>query len=60
MIDETATNFAIKHSGLAECLHVPVGAVDEVAISTYVGEVQRVLNGGGQEPAPGAWPASRW
>src|SRR5665213_4028 len=46
MIDEIARELAINRYGLAECLHVPIGAVDEGAISTYVGDVLKVLNGG--------------
>ena len=46
MIDEIARDLAVTRYGLAECLHVPIGAVDEAAISTYVGEVQKVLSGG--------------
>lgn len=46
MIDEVARDLAITRYGLAECMHVPIGAVDEKAISTYVGEVQKVLSGG--------------
>lgn len=46
MIDDIAREVAIRRYGLAECLHVPIAAVDEAAISTYIGEVQSVLNGG--------------
>lgn len=46
MIDDIAREVAITRYGLAECLHVPIAAVDEAAISTYVGEVQSVLSGG--------------
>jgi hypothetical protein len=46
MIDAIARDLAITRYGLAESLHVPIGAVDETAISTYVGEIQKVLNGG--------------
>lgn len=45
MIDEVARAIAIKRYGLAECLHVPVAAVDEAAISTYIGTIQKVLSG---------------
>src|SRR5204862_6079778 len=30
-------------SALPECLHVPIAAVDETAITTYVGAIERVL-----------------
>jgi hypothetical protein len=46
MIDDIAREVAIRRYGLAECLHVPIAAVDEAAISTYIGEVQSVLSGG--------------
>jgi hypothetical protein len=51
MIDEIARDLAITRYGLAECMHVPIGAVDEKAISTYVGEVQKVLSGGSARTA---------
>lgn len=51
MIDEIARNQAITRYGLAECLHVPIAAVDESAISTYVGEIQQVLSGGSNRRA---------
>lgn len=46
MIDAIARELAITRYGLAECLHVPIAAVDEAAISTYVGDIKSVLNGG--------------
>lgn len=46
MIDKTARDQAVTRYGLAECLHVPVAAADEATISTYVGEVLKVLSGG--------------
>jgi hypothetical protein len=46
MIDEIARNLAITRYGMAECVHVPIGAVDETAITAYVGEVQKVLSDG--------------
>jgi hypothetical protein len=51
MIDEIARELAIRRYGLAECLHVPIAAVDEAAISAYVGEVQNVLSGGSTRKA---------
>jgi hypothetical protein len=42
-VDEAARQIAITKWALPEGLHVPVAAVDEVAIATYVGEiVQRI------------------
>jgi hypothetical protein len=35
MIDEVAREIAVRRYGLADCLHVPIAAVDEAAISTY-------------------------
>lgn len=51
MIDDIAREVAISRYGLAECLHVPIAAVDEAAISTYVGEVRNVLSGGSARKA---------
>jgi len=46
MIDEVAKEIARSRYGLPECLHVPIAAVDEEAISTYIGSIKRVLSGG--------------
>lgn len=51
MIDEIARDLAITRYGLVECLHVPIGAIDEAAISTYVGDVQKVLGSGSARKA---------
>jgi hypothetical protein len=51
MIDEIARERAISRYGLAESVHVPVAAVDEAAISTYVGEIKKVLSGGSARKA---------
>lgn len=45
MIDEIAREIAIRSYALPECLHVPIAAVDEGAISTYVGEILQLLGG---------------
>jgi len=47
LIDETAREIAFKRWALPECLHVPIAAVDEDAISNYVGNVERVVSGRG-------------
>jgi hypothetical protein len=47
LIDETAKRTALDRWGLPECLHVPIAAVDEDAIRTYVGNVERVVSGRG-------------
>src|SRR5438445_11516629 len=61
LIDETAKDIAINRWVLPGCLHVPIAAVDEDAIRTYVGSIERVLSGQGSrrallvtvpEPAP--------
>lgn len=46
MIDVIARDQAITRYGLAEDMHVPIAAIDEAAISTYIGDVQKVLSGG--------------
>ena len=47
MIDEIARDRALNRHGIPLCLHVPIAAVDEAAIATYVGEIRAVLSGGG-------------
>ena len=47
MIDEIARDRALHRSGIPECLHVPIAAVDEAAIGTYVGEIRQTLSGRG-------------
>ena len=44
MIDETARDRALNRYGIPVCLHVPIAAVDEAAIATYVGEIRAVLS----------------
>src|SRR5256885_2032927 len=46
LIDRAAKEIAITRWVLPECLHIPVGAVDEAAITTYIGEIEQVLAGG--------------
>jgi hypothetical protein len=48
MIDEIARDRALHRHGIPECLHVPIAAVDEAAISTYVGEIRQTLSGRGR------------
>jgi hypothetical protein len=45
LVDEIAREIAFKRWALPECLHVPIAAVDEDAISNYVGHVERVVSG---------------
>lgn len=42
-IDRNAKEHALRHLGMPECLHVPIAAVDEAAIRTYVGEIVQGL-----------------
>lgn len=51
MIDEIARDQAVTRYGLADGLHVPIAAIDETAISTYVGTIERVLSGGSKRRA---------
>jgi hypothetical protein len=51
LIDETAKETAVRRWNLPECLHVPIAAVDEGAIRSYVGNVERVVSGRGLRKA---------
>jgi hypothetical protein len=51
VVDEVAKATAISQWALPGCLHVPVAAVDEDAIRTYVGDVERVVSGRGLRKA---------
>jgi hypothetical protein len=51
LVDHTARNIAITRWALPECLHVPIAAVDEDAICTYIGTVDRVVSGQGLRKA---------
>jgi len=51
MIDEIAREMALKRYGIPPCLHVPVAAVDERAITRYVGEIVSTLSGAGTRRA---------
>jgi hypothetical protein len=51
LVDEIAREIAFKRWALPECLHVPIAAVDEDAISNYVGRVERVVSGRGARRA---------
>ena len=41
--DEVARDIALHRSVLPECLHVPIAALNEEALSTYIGTIVRVL-----------------
>ena len=51
MIDEIARDRALNRFGIPLCLHVPIAAVDEAAIASYVGEIVRPLSGGSSRRA---------
>lgn len=42
-VDPIAREIALRRYALPECLHVPVAALDEEAVSTYVGEIVDIL-----------------
>jgi hypothetical protein len=44
-IDEVAKEIALRHWTLPQCLHVPIAAVDEDAIRSYIGTVEPILTG---------------
>ena len=46
IVDHVAKEEAIRKWGLPECLHVPIAAIDEAAIVTYIGAIERVLSKG--------------
>lgn len=45
-IDPVAREIALRRWVLPACLHVPIAAVDEDAITTYIGEIVQVLSRG--------------
>jgi hypothetical protein len=45
LVDEAAKEIALRRWALPECLHVPVAAVDEDAIRSYIGDIQPILSG---------------
>src|ERR1700690_696361 len=51
LIDHNAKEYALRSIGMPECLHVPIAAVDEAAIRSYVGEIVQEL---GRSSPPGA------
>lgn len=50
-LDNVARQTALTRSALPECLHVPTAAVDESAITTYIGEIEQVLANGSPRKA---------
>jgi len=51
LLDNAAREIALTRWVLPECLHVPIAAVDESAITTYIGEIEQVLAGGSPRKA---------
>jgi hypothetical protein len=51
LIDDAAKETALRRWVLPACLHVPVAAVDEATIRTYIGDVEQVLAGGSPSKA---------
>jgi hypothetical protein len=49
--DAQATVTALRHFGLPPCLHVPIGAIDTLAIENYIGTIEGGLTAG---PTPRA------
>jgi hypothetical protein len=50
-LDAVAREIALTRSVLPECLHVPTAAVDESAITTYIGQIEQVLADGSPRKA---------
>jgi hypothetical protein len=46
LTDQAAKELAIRKWGVPECLHVPIAAVDENAIRSYIGDIQQELGRG--------------
>ena len=51
LIDKAAREVALTQWALPDCLHVPIAAVNEAAIITYIGEVEQVLADGSPRKA---------
>ena len=45
-IDQIARDIVLHRYVLPECLHVPVAAVSEESITTYIGDIVEVLSRG--------------
>jgi len=46
LTDNAAREIALTRWALPESLHIPTAAVDEAAITNYIGEIEQVLAGG--------------
>jgi len=51
LIDNAAREVALTQWALPDCLHVPIAAVDEAAITAYIGEIEAVLADGSPRKA---------
>jgi hypothetical protein len=51
LLDDAAREIALTRWALPACLHVPTAAVNEAAISTYIGEIEQVLADGSPRKA---------
>jgi len=51
LIDHAAQEVALKQFALPECLHIPTAAVNEAAITSYIGEIEQVLAEGSPRKA---------
>src|ERR1043165_8276100 len=51
LMDNAAREVALTRWALPECLHVPIAAVDENAIATYIGEIEQILVDGSPRKA---------
>lgn len=46
LVDHAARELAVTRWALPDCLHVPIAAVDETAIRTFIGDVEQILADG--------------
>jgi hypothetical protein len=44
LIDQSARDIALRRWVLPECLHIPVAAVDQAAIRSYIGDIEAILD----------------
>jgi hypothetical protein len=51
LIDRAAQEVALKQFALPQCLHIPTAAVNEDAITAYIGEIEQVLAEGSPRKA---------
>jgi hypothetical protein len=51
LVDHAAREIALTRWALPDSLHVPIAAVDEAAIKSYIGHIERILAGGSPRKA---------